>query len=196
MSISQKFSKDSLYLRKLESKVEKLQKQLEFCQQLLRPNELKFEYCKHNLIVDVPVKEKISKSFHNTKDDTYFITITFDPQIIETIGLKTTELQKQYLLIKIEQFHNFLTNNTDIHITKYGCLEFQKNGTLHAHFLLQFQITAAEETYINELHEGINDLKYQFTDNVYNKRAIHWRPVDDLEKAIDYILKEPHTLYK
>lgn len=185
-----------LQIRKKNREVEILQRQLEYCQQLLKPNQQKFDNTKHCILHDIPEKHQIIKHFNNSKNDTYFITITFDPEIIQTIGLKTTDLQKQYLISKIHDFHYSLTDSIDHYIKIYGCLEFQKNGTLHAHFIIQFTHCEEKSDYINDLHECINSLKYNFTDNVYNKRAIHWRTVDDLDKAVDYILKEPHTLYK
>lgn len=193
---SRHFSQQESINRKLQSQIIKLQKQLVFCQQLLKPNDTKFNHIKHGVMTDIPDKQQILKHFNNTKDDTYFITITFDPEIIETLGLKTVDLQKQYLLMKIYDFQYSITDSIDHYNKIYGCLEFQKNGTLHAHLLIQFTHCDEKSEYINELHEGIANLKYQFTDNVYNKRAIHWRPVDDLEKAVDYILKEPHILFK
>lgn len=186
-------------LRILKDENEKLKKQLNHCQQLLTVDYTKdFKYM-HTLFHKVPKMSDLLRQFDNTKDDAYFITVTFDPEIIETLGLTTTLKQKAYLIEKVNDLWyqvNDLLETTPVRVAQFGCLEFQLNGTLHAHFILQFQRHEEKNDYWNSFHEIINTLKYQFTFNVYNKRAIHWRVVDDLEKAIEYIIKEPYVLFK
>jgi len=186
-------------IRKLEKENDRLAIKLANCQYLLQPTYIKSDSFKHILFHKIPYIPDLLRQFKNTKDDTYFLTVTFDPQIIETIGLYNTPLQKDYLISKINDFWYQLIealDHTPVQQTLFGCLEFQKNGTLHAHFLLQFYKLENQKDYINELHESIYTLKHHFTNSIRNKRALHWRPVDDLQKAIEYIIKEPQTLFK
>ena len=77
------FSKLELELRKLTNENKNLLKKITFLQQLIQPNNTKFDNVKHLIEHDIPDKHQILKYFHNTKEETYFITITFNP--IESI---------------------------------------------------------------------------------------------------------------
>lgn len=100
-----------------------------------------------------------------------FITITFDP---EKFGINNSpELEKQYILHKLAYL-----KKSDLCQSFYGCFEFHKSGSIHAHLIMC-------TNYDKEVYKY---LKQQFTDNPRNRHAIDYCLAK--VKAQQYIEKE------
>lgn len=104
----------------------------------------------------------------------YFITITFDPS---KFGIDNdSEQERVYILHKLEKAIN------KIYIKRYyGCFEYQKNGTIHAHLVVDVGIASP--------HDIRKHLKPYFTNNMRNLHAVQVEFPKSLSKVFRYINK-------
>lgn len=110
-----------------------------------------------------------------TVDRLWAITITFDPNRFTNIDLTTPEEQQTY--IKFQLMKTIRRFNIPF---LYGSFERHKNGRVHFHGIISIYDITEIERY----------LKRKFTNNPQNKHCILWKPIDNLNKWIEYINKE------
>lgn len=104
-----------------------------------------------------------------------FITLTFDP---EKFGQNNDpEDEKKYLLFLISKLVR-----SDNLSQVYGSFEYQKNGSIHCHFISKF----SDYGYIKQ------QFKKGLTNRPRNDKAVDIKPVKGLKKLWDYINKEPN----
>lgn len=104
-----------------------------------------------------------------------FITLTFDP---EKFGQNNdSEDEKKYLLHLIAQL--IKTGNLS---EVYGSFEYQRNGSVHCHFISKF----SDYGYIKQ------HFKKGLTNRPRNEKAVDIKPVKGIQKLWDYINKEPN----
>lgn len=103
------------------------------------------------------------------------LTITFDPNRFTNIDL--TDQNEQVLYIKYILMKTIRKFNIPF---LYGSFEHHKNGRMHFHGVIAIYDKKEVEKY----------LLRKFTDNPKNKHCILWKPVDNINKWLDYINKE------
>lgn len=103
-----------------------------------------------------------------------FITLTFDPEKFSPNN--DSEDERNYLLHLIAQ----LVESKNLYQI-YGSFEYQKNGSVHCHFISRF----------SDYGLIYKTLKRGLTNRPRNDKAVDIKPVHSLEKLWNYINKNP-----
>lgn len=108
------------------------------------------------------------------KNNAVFITITFDPSKFDVEN--DTNQERVYILHKLE-----LAMQQYYILQYYGCFEYQKNGSIHAHLVADITNKS--------FHDIRKYLKPYFTNQPRNLHAVDVQYVKSMSKTIDYINK-------
>lgn len=195
MNISSQISRLEAQIRQLQATINDKNNKIYILQRIVEKTQEKIHI---NSLPSKITREAYDKYFIDSSN-MYLITITFDPELLKTLQLDSTDKQANYIHSNIVRFHQNLNNSMSAENLIYGCLEFHKSGILHSHFLIKFighdglTFKADYSTFIDSI---FNDLKMKFTANPYNKVCIDYQPVKKFYEACDYIEKEPYLLFK
>lgn len=111
-------------------------------------------------------------------DRKWALTITFDPNRFTNIDLTTVE--EQTLYIKYQLMKTIRRFNIPL---LYGSFERHKNGRIHFHGIISIYDITEIEKY----------LKRKFTNNPQNRNCILWKPIDNMQKWLEYVNKESES---
>lgn len=155
-------------LSHLSTQITELKSQLNF---ILNQSHKIFD---HTSSKEMSLKYTIYNDFSNnqwefTPMNSYFITITFDPNKFGHSNQSHDE--KVYIMYELEQCYK-----KELIYDYYGCFEKQSNGTIHAHMV----------GYSSKIHELRRYLKHAFTDNPHNNKAVDIGSAKD-KRSIQYI---------
>lgn len=195
MNISTQISKLEAKIRKQQEYIDRQEEKLIRLQHTLNEKYLPLDF---QSLPSKITREAYDKYFVNN-DHMFLVTVTFDPEVLSTYNLHSTELQANYIHKQISTFHDNCDRFFSHDIFIYGSMEFHKSGILHSHFIFKYSKCSDieyKEQYNNFIENMFNDIKMKFTFKPYNKICIDYQPVKKFYEACEYVEKEPYTLFK